>query len=71
MLLKSAWHAYRLQGALTSHDGSEPMAAPAVLPWFTHHRFSFVSSAAAPQQVEWSAGAGGATLLVCDGDRPA
>lgn len=65
-------HMLLLQGSLESAGaaGEEPVPAPAVLPWLTHHRFSFVAALAASQQqqLHWTAGGSGATLMVCSSD---
>jgi hypothetical protein len=65
-------HVLLLQGSLESAGaaGEEPVPAPALLPWLTHHRFSFVAALAASQQqqLHWTAGSSGVTLMVCSSD---
>ncbi|PSC68844.1 Sodium hydrogen exchanger 7 [Micractinium conductrix] len=63
---RHASHAVVLQGALEPAAGGEPLAAPAVLPHITSHRFSFAAAkAVAEQRPVWKAGRDGAVLLVC------
>ncbi len=59
---------YTLQGCLEPAGGGEELAAPAVLPLITSHRFSFaVARAMQEQRPGWRAGSTGATVLVCTG----